>query len=193
MRSRKFSTRDTILCGLFTSLIAVGAFISVPLPGVPFTMQILFVCLGVMLLGRKASWPAFIYMILGLTGLPIFAKGGGIWYVFQPSFGYIPGFILGSLAGGYIVDKYAKNMYKYYILSGFVCVALSYACGMVYYYFLNTLYLHNSVTAQILWAYLFIPFIPGDGLSVLLAAFAAKKIVPSLKKMGISPVTSRKS
>ena len=186
MQNRKLSTRDTVLAGLFTALIAVGAFIRIPLPAIPFTMQILFVCLSAMLMGKKAAWPAFIYMLLGLTGLPIFAKGGGIWYVFQPSFGYIPGFILGAYLGGYVVEKGGKNSFRKYLAGGFAAIGASYACGMIYYSLLNGLYLGNPVTARFLWAYLFIPFIPGDALSAILAAYIAKKAVPSLGRLWIS-------
>ncbi|MEG1366136.1 MAG: biotin transporter BioY, partial [Oscillospiraceae bacterium] len=38
----KISTKDLILCALFTALIAVGAFIRIPIPIVPFTLQFLF-------------------------------------------------------------------------------------------------------------------------------------------------------
>ena len=36
---RKITTKDMIMCALFTALIAVGAFIKVPVPVVPFTLQ----------------------------------------------------------------------------------------------------------------------------------------------------------
>ena len=193
MRNKKISARDTVFAGLFTALIAVGAFIRIPLPAIPFTMQILFVCLAAMLMGNKAAWPAFIYMVLGLIGLPIFAKGGGFWYIFQPSFGYIPGFILGAYLGGYIVDKNPKNSYKKYILAGFITIAAAYACGMVYYWLLNGLYLGTPVNSHILWAYLFIPFIPGDALSALLSAYIAKKTVPAVSRLWISSESKHKT
>ena len=40
MRNQK--TRELVLCALFTALTAVGAFIKVPVPVVPFTLQFLF-------------------------------------------------------------------------------------------------------------------------------------------------------
>ena len=79
-----------ILCAMFVALIAVGAFIKVPIPVVPFTLQYLFTMLaGLLLGGKKGSLAVGIYILLGLIGLPIFAQGGGIGYIFQPSFGYI--------------------------------------------------------------------------------------------------------
>ena len=54
-------TKSIIYCGLFTALIAVGAFIKIPVPVVPFTLQYLFT----MLAG------------FGLVGLLLLAAGFG--------------------------------------------------------------------------------------------------------------------
>ena len=43
---KKIATKDMIMCALFTALIAVGAFIKVPVPVVPFTLQFLFTMLA---------------------------------------------------------------------------------------------------------------------------------------------------
>lgn len=65
-------------CSLFTALIAVGAFIKIPIPVVPFTLQFLFTTLAGLLLGSKMGAVSVIaYMVLGLVGLPIFSEGGG--------------------------------------------------------------------------------------------------------------------
>ena len=46
------------------------------------------------------------YIILGLAGVPVFSQGGGIAYVFKPSFG----FLLGFAAGAYALSSiYARN------------------------------------------------------------------------------------
>ena len=68
-------TKSIIYCGLFTALIAVGAFIKIPIPVVPFTLQYLFTMLAGLLLGsRRGTLSVAAYMILGLVGLPIFSK-----------------------------------------------------------------------------------------------------------------------
>ena len=92
-------TREMILTGLFAALTAVGAFIKVPVPVCPFTLQFLFTTLaGVLLGGKLGACAVGIYVMLGLAGLPIFAGGGGISYVLQPTFGYLIGFIAGGRA-----------------------------------------------------------------------------------------------
>ena len=39
---QKLNVRDMTVCALFTTLTAVGAFIKIPVPVVPFTLQFLF-------------------------------------------------------------------------------------------------------------------------------------------------------
>ena len=79
-------TKTLIYCSLFTALIAAGAFIKIPVPVVPFTLQYLFTMLAGLLLGSKRGTISVVaYMLLGLAGLPIFSEGGGLWYVFKPS------------------------------------------------------------------------------------------------------------
>ena len=46
-------TRSLVYCALFTALIAVGAFIKIPIPVVPFTLQYLFTMLAGILLGSR--------------------------------------------------------------------------------------------------------------------------------------------
>ena len=94
-----------LYCGLFTALIAVGAFIKIPIPVVPFTLQYLFTLLAGLLLGsRRGSLSVIAYVILGLAGLPIFSEGGGLWYIFKPSFGYLIGFCAGTFLTGYLAE-----------------------------------------------------------------------------------------
>lgn len=103
-------TKGVIYCGLFTALIAVGAFIKIPIPVVPFTLQYLFTMLAGLLLGSRLGTVSVLsYMLLGLAGLPIFSEGGGLWYVFKPSFGYIIGFAVGTFVTGWIAEHMEKR------------------------------------------------------------------------------------
>ena len=44
-------TKKLVLSGLFTALITAGAFIKIPVPVVPFTLQFLFTTMAGLLLG----------------------------------------------------------------------------------------------------------------------------------------------
>ena len=79
-----------ILAGLFTALTAVGAFIKIPFYPVPFTLQTFFTALAAIVLPpRWASLSQLAYLMVGLLGVPVFANGGGLGYVLQPTFGYL--------------------------------------------------------------------------------------------------------
>ena len=61
-------TKNLAYCALFTALIAVGAFIRVPVPVVPFTLQYLFTMLAGLLLGPRLGTIAVgTYVLLGLS------------------------------------------------------------------------------------------------------------------------------
>ena len=70
---RNTKVRDMVLSAMFVALIAIGAFIKIPIPPVPITLQFLFVMMAALLLGTKLGVAAtLVYIILGLIGVPIF-------------------------------------------------------------------------------------------------------------------------
>ena len=84
---KRWDIKDLTLGGLFTALIAVGAFLKITIPVQPvpmhFTLQFFFVLLAALLLGSKRAFASVItYLVIGLCGLPIFATGGGPAYLF---------------------------------------------------------------------------------------------------------------
>ena len=91
---RRELTKDMAVCGLFASLIAVGAFIKIVIPvgmdTMNFTLQWLFVLLAGLLLGSKrAFYSVTTYLVIGLVGFPVFARGGGPAYLIRPTFGFL--------------------------------------------------------------------------------------------------------
>ena len=128
-------TKQLVFCSLFTALIAVGAFIKIPVPVVPFTLQYLFTMLAGLILGpRLGTISVAAYMLLGLAGLPIFTEGGGLWYVLKPSFGYIIGFCIGTYVTGTLAAKLKKRTFARYLAANLAGLAVVYAAGMIYYY-----------------------------------------------------------
>lgn len=60
---------------------------------------LLTACLG----GKNAALLSQLaYMVLGLSGLPVFDRGGGWSYIQQPHFGYLIGFIVGAWVCGWL-------------------------------------------------------------------------------------------
>ena len=174
-------TKSLVYCGLFTALIAVGAFIKIPVPVVPFTLQYLFTMMAGLLLGpRLGALAVTFYMVLGLIGLPIFAEGGGIWYIFKPSFGYIIGFIVGTFVTGYIAQQMKKKSVINYLLANLAGLFFVYAIGMTYYYIICNFVINTPIAVWPLFLYCFILAVPGDLALSILGALMVKRVKPIL-------------
>lgn len=64
----KNKTKDLIMCSLFVALIVVGAFIKIPVPVVPFTLQLLFTMMAGLLLGGKlGALSVCVYILIGTS------------------------------------------------------------------------------------------------------------------------------
>ncbi len=135
MESR-YSGRELALAGLFAALTAAGAHLRIPMEPVPFTLQPLVVMLaGVVLRPRVALLSQVAYVVVGLLGLPVFARGGGPAYVLQPTFGFLVGFVAGVWVIARIVHgggPASTGLGTVRILIGLLAgLAVVYACGVV--------------------------------------------------------------
>lgn len=167
------------LCALFTVLTAGGAFIKIPVPVVPFTLQFLFTMMaGLLLGGRLGAFSVGLYAALGLVGLPIFAEGGGFWYLLKPSFGYIIGFIIGSYVTGKLTEKKEHLTFGRILAANFIGLAIVYGMGMVYYYIISNFVIDSPIGLWPLFLYCFLLAVPGDICLCFLAAVLAKRLKP---------------
>ncbi len=181
---QKSRIQKMAMCSLFTALTAVGAFIKIPVPVVPFTLQVLFTMLAGLLLGGKlGAISVGAYAVLGLVGLPVFAEGGGFWYVLKPSFGYILGFILGSYVTGKMVEKLEKLSFGKILIANFAGLAIVYGIGMVYYYVICNFVIGTPIGIWPLILYCFLMVVPGDICLCFLAAGLAKRVRPAIMRM----------
>ncbi|MEN8076377.1 biotin transporter BioY [Clostridioides difficile] len=178
----KLSTKSLILCSLFAALIAVGAFIKIPIPVVPFTLQVLFTTLAGLLLGpRLGAISVGIYLLIGLIGIPVFTQGGGPSYIFQPTFGYLIGFLIGAYLTGYIAHKDKNPSLKRLVTASLIGLSIVYIFGMVYYYFIANYYLNSPITVGGVIFYCFLVCVPGDFVLCLISAVIAKRTIPVIK------------
>lgn len=184
MKNKSNGTIRLVLCAFFAALIAVGAFIRIPIPYVPLTLQTLFTTLAALLLGsRLGAVSVIVYISMGLAGLPIFSGGGGIMYVLKPTFGYLIGFAAGAYVTGAVVGRTAKVCsFKRLAAAGIAGLVFVYIFGMVYYYFISCLYLGTNIAIKNLFLYCFLATLPGDLISCLAAAAIGKRLYPVTRK-----------
>lgn len=176
-KARRLSTVHMAYCAIFTVLTIVGAFIKIPIPVVPFTLQILFVYLAGILLGPDlGALSILIYALLGLVGLPVFSKGGGFWYIFEPSFGYIIGFVVAAYVTGLIVNKASNAGFARIILACFAGLMVDYVIGMAYVYMICNYVINSPIGFKALIINCFVLAVPGDLALCFIAAYVAKKV-----------------
>lgn len=176
-------TRDLVLMALFAALVAVGAFLRIPLPGIPFTLQVLFTALAGILLGsRRGAMSVACYVIIGLVGFPVFTAGGGPSYVFHPTFGYLIAFIIGAWVIGRIAEQSAAPSVKHLLVASLIGLAVILVLGAAYYWMICTFYLGTSVGARALVVSCFLAVLPGDLVQCVLAAVLGSRLVPVLRR-----------
>ena len=178
-------TQDVAVCGLFTALIAVGAFIKIVIPvgadTMNFTLQWLFVLLAGLLLGSKRFRSVAVYLITGLIGFPIFARGGGPAYLLRPTFGFLLGFALAAWAIGVLCEKLrpAKSITWFFTtLAGFV---LYYGMGILYFYLITHLLASQTpVGIGVIFGVYCLPTMLPDLLLCVLAVMLAVRLRPAV-------------
>lgn len=173
-----------ILIALFTALTAVGAFIKIPIPPVPITLQLAFVAYaGIFLGARNAMISQLLYIMIGLIGIPIFANGGGITYVFQPTFGYLIGFMLCATVIGYGVDRVKKLTFAGVFSWSVLGLALVYLVGVLYLYGIVNLYFGKAMTITAALQAGMIPFVVKDLLVLVIVSWTAVRVVPKVNRV----------
>lgn len=180
----KITTRDMCLCAMFAALTAVGAFLKIPVPVCPFTLQTLFTTMAGLLLGSKrGAFSILIYIIIGLIGVPVFTQGGGFGYVMVPTFGYIIGFCVGAFLTGFITERIKKLTFLKLFGACLAGLAVIYLLGMSYYYVLSN-YISGGtpISMMNLFYYCFLLVIPGDILLSVIAALLAKRLLPVISR-----------
>lgn len=89
-------TKNMVLTGMFTAVLAVLSIIQIPMPsGVPITLQTFAVALCGYVLGSKmGALSTFLYVLIGTVGVPVFAgMSAGIRVLVGPTGGFLFGFI----------------------------------------------------------------------------------------------------
>ncbi|MGN0613569.1 MAG: biotin transporter BioY [Porcipelethomonas sp.] len=182
-KTKKMTAFHICMCAIFTALTAIGAFIKIPIPYTVFTLQYPITMLAGQILGGKyGAISVGAYVFLGLIGVPIFAEGGGIYYVLKPTFGYLVGFILGTFVTGKIANAKSEPSIKRLLAADFLGMIIVYALGLTYFYFAMNFWVEGDGIALGSLLYSLIFDAPGDIVFCIAGAFIGKRLIPAIAK-----------
>jgi len=143
-----------ILVGFFAALAAASAMLVrfggeaiVPFSPLPFVA----LASGLMLGSKRGALAMFVYVLIGLVGVPVFAKApfGGPQYVLQPTFGFLLGFIAAAYASGEVLKMRRRRGIVSYITAALVGLAVIYAVGLPYLWIIFNFVVGADVLASI--------------------------------------------
>jgi biotin transport system substrate-specific component len=167
------SVRGMVYAAMFGAATAAGAYLIIPLPPVPVTLQTFFMALAAVLLGpRLGAVSQSVYVLLGVIGLPVFAGGkAGLGVLLGPTGGYLAGFVAGAWLTGLIAKTGAQP-------AGALRTALAVAAGYAVVYLLGMSGLCVLARLSPLKAFSagVVPFLVGDALKVAAVTMLAVRL-----------------
>ena len=180
--NEKRKTYDMAYIAVFTVLIAICSWISIPMT-VPFTLQTFAVFLSVSILGgRRGTMAVLVYVLLGAVGIPVFAGfTGGPGIILNTTGGYIIGFILSALIMWLTESLFGKKL-PVQILSMVLGLLACYAVGTVWFMFV---YMRQTgaVGLGTVLGWCVIPFIIPDAVKIALALMLGNTLRRPLSKI----------
>lgn len=178
----RLSSRELVFVGLFAALITLGTFIRIPIGADFYTLQFLFTLTAGLVLGEKFGALAVgVYVLLGLVGVPVFASGGGIGYLFKPTFGYLVGFILQAWFCGKFSRQLSVINFKNIFAVNLLGMLIVYVVGMSWLYLVSNYVIDAPLTLWVLFIDSFVLQVLPDGFLCVLAAILSLR----LRKAGI--------
>ena len=166
-----------VYASMFGALTAIGAYIIIPLPPVPITLQTLFLNLaGALLGGYLGALSQVVYILLGVIGLPVFAGGkAGLGVLIGPTGGYLFGFVAAAFVVGKLIALRKKPGLVWTVVSMVAGMVIIYSLGVFQLTLVAKLSVEKAITVGAL------PFLPGDAVKIVLAALIYLKTRDILK------------
>lgn len=173
------STRQMVIVSIFTSLtVGISVFTRFSAGIIPFSLLPLMVMLAGNILGsRLGALSMLLYLVLGLLGIPVFASPpyGGVAYVFQPSFGFLIGFIFGAYVVGKITEIGQRKQSTYFI-ANIIGILVINLFGLTYFWFLFSFVLKQPKPVLEILNVGVLPFIFPDLIKGVVASFLSFNI-----------------
>lgn len=176
-------TQLLAMAAMATALMAVGSFIKFPVPGltVQFTTQVFFLLvIGLLLPPAYSSAAVGAYVIIGLLGIPVFSRGGGLQTIATAEFGYLLGFVFSAFVTGTAYRKLKRRRFSL-LISAVLGILAVYVLAIPYISLLYTLYLSKPMAFGTLVSTFFLAFLPMDLLKAIAAAAISAQVRKALR------------
>ena len=166
----RMKLRNMTRCGVLAAVLAVCAWLSVPLGDQAVSLQSFGVFLALGLLGgRDGTVTVLVYLLLGAAGVPVFSGfRGGFSVLLGPTGGYLWGFLFTGFC--------YRAVEKIGTLPAMVMGLLTcYACGTAWY----MVYTGGGLTWVVL--HTIVPYLIPDSLKIALALHLTRRLKRHLK------------
>ena len=174
--SKTFTTKEIVLTAMFTAIIDVSSWITIPNGPVSFTLQTFAVfCAALILGGRNSLFSVVVYLLRGAVGLPVFAGfSGGVSALVSNSGGYLVGFLFIPIMY-WVGEKFFGESLPVRIVSLVLGLAICYAFGTAWFMYA---YARNveavSLGQAMKWCVT--PFVPFDLIKMALAIIISDRV-----------------
>jgi len=159
-----------VAASLFVALCAHITIPLLPLTPVPLTVQNLAVLLVGLMLGSRRGFAALVvYLVEGMSGLPVFNPTGlgGVTQLFGVTGGFLLAYPLVAFVAGYIFER-GSGTFARAALAGIAAEAVLFAGGLSWLY----VFTHSLTKAAYLGLYW---FVAAEVIKVMLAAGIAAR------------------
>lgn len=179
----RFRTLDLAYAALFAVLMAVCAWITIPMPQplVQFTLQTFAVFMALLTLGgRRGTCAVAVYLLLGAVGVPVFSgMQGGLGVLLGSTGGYIVGFIAMALVYWLLTARLETSL-PASVAACVLGLAVCYAFGTAWYLAVYTS-TKGPLGLMTALGWCVFPFILPDLCKLALAAALARRVKRFLK------------
>ena len=168
--------QSIVRIALTLAIMAVSAWISIPIGPVPFTLQCFAVAFAICVLPAKECLASVGgYLVLGAFGVPVFSSmRGGISILAGVTGGFLWGYFIGALAGLAILAAF-KKMGKDRTFVACLCACVAY---LLCTYFCGTVQFMGvaGASVQAALAACVIPFVAVDVAKLVAASLVARAV-----------------
>ena len=172
-------TRSIAFIALSIAIMAVSAWVTIPLGPVPFTLQMFAITFAVIVLTPKQAICAITgYLMLGAIGIPVFSgMRGGIGVLLGFTGGFLWGYLIGvALAVGFLALMRSRGLENLAtcVIAGIIFTVVAYVCGWAQYMVVANVGPLTSFAVTVA------PFIVVDLIKIVVATAVARAVVKAL-------------